>query len=294
MCLCGLLTNSQVLQFLQTDGYVETARAFAEEIHGEKVALNLDSNKQIEGINIKDDEDANNRQRIRRAILSGDIDRALKYTKSYYPSVLTENEQVYFRLRCRKFIEMIRKEAELNLLIDKKSVSRARHGEDDEEMLEADGHSTWEDQMDTEDGVDSTTLSKLSRDALDYGMELRSEFHADPRREVSKHLDEIFALMAYPNPLKVKEVAHLLDGTGRVAVAEELNSAILSKLPWSTSPVTRLLTCLVSLGKSSRAALENVYAQTVVLLEDLRQDGGDGAFVTVQSVINDIPKPTML
>jgi len=50
----------------------------------------------------------------------------------------------------------------------------------------------------------------------------------------------------------------------------------------------------VSLGKSSRAALENVYAQTVVLLEDLRQDGGDGAFVTVQSVINDIPKPTML
>jgi len=193
------------------------------------VALNLDPNKQIEGINIKDDEDANNRQRIRRAILSGDIDRALKYTKSYYPSVLTENEQVYFRLRCRKFIEMIRKEAELNLLIDKKSVSRARQGEDDEEMLEADGHSTWEDQMDTEDGVDSTTLSKLSRDALDYGMELRSEFHADPRREVSKHLDEIFALMAYPNPLKVKEVAHLLDGTGRVAVAEELNSAILSK-----------------------------------------------------------------
>lgn len=45
----------------------------------------------------------------------------------------------------------------------------------------------------------------------------------------------------------------------------------------------------VSLGKSSRAALENLYAQTSVLLEDLRQDGGDGAFVTVQSAIDRIP-----
>jgi len=50
----------------------------------------------------------------------------------------------------------------------------------------------------------------------------------------------------------------------------------------------------VSLGKSSRAALENVYAQTLVLLEDLRQDGGDGAFVTVQNVINGIPEPTLM
>ncbi len=46
---------------------------------------------------------------------------------------------------------------------------------------------------------------------------------------------------------------------------------------------------LVSLGKSSRAALENVYAQTAVLLEELRQDGGDGAFVTVEGVVRGIP-----
>jgi hypothetical protein len=49
----------------------------------------------------------------------------------------------------------------------------------------------------------------------------------------------------------------------------------------------------VSLGKSSRAALENVYAQTSVLLEDLRKDGGDGAFVTVQSVVDAIPPPRL-
>ena len=48
-----------------------------------------------------------------------------------------------------------------------------------------------------------------------------------------------------------------------------------------------------SLGKSSRAALENVYAQTCVLLEDLRKDGGDGAFITVDSVIDEIPPPVL-
>jgi hypothetical protein len=47
---------------LQHDGYVETARAFAEEIQSQKKALSLDPNEDIEGVNITDDEDANNRQ----------------------------------------------------------------------------------------------------------------------------------------------------------------------------------------------------------------------------------------
>jgi Ran-binding protein 9/10 len=36
--------------------------------------------------------------------------------------------------------------------------------------------------------------------------------------------------------------------------------------------------------------LEKVYAQTTVLLEDLRQDGGPGAFVSLKEIIDDIPK----
>lgn len=50
----------------------------------------------------------------------------------------------------------------------------------------------------------------------------------------------------------------------------------------------------MSLGKSSRAALEKLYAQTTVLLEDLRQDGGDGAFVSIRDVVDGIPKPSEL
>jgi hypothetical protein len=178
-------------------------------------------------------------------VLEGNIDHAMTYTEAYYPTVLRDNEQVYFRLRCRKFIEMIRKEAELNMLLEERR-SRGRVGDDDngdEDMLEVGATTTNnnnhlnggdnDNDMDmpmteSEDNPDTPAgLSKLSQEALAYGMELRAEFKSDPRRETARQLDEIFSLIAYPNPLKVKEVAHLLDGTGRVAVAEELNSAVL-------------------------------------------------------------------
>ncbi|KAL2258188.1 hypothetical protein VTK26DRAFT_8617 [Humicola hyalothermophila] len=286
------LIQQLVLQFLQHDGYVETARAFAEELQAEKSALRLHPNEPVAGINLKDDEDANNRQRIRHAILEGDMDRAIRQTDAYYPNVLRDNRLVYFHLRCRKFIEMIRKEAELNMVLEQKrknggsskSLGRpARHqpqatDDGDEEMLEAGDAAAAadDDDMDMTAADDEAELNRLSQEALTYGIELRAEFKADPRPETSKKLDEIFSLIAYPNPLKVKEVSHLLDGSGRVAVAEELNSTILK-----------------SLGKSSRAALENVYAQTSVLLDDLRVDGGDGAFVTIRSVIEDIPPSSL-
>ena len=45
-----------------------------------------------------------------------------------------------------------------------------------------------------------------------------------------------------------------------------------------------------SLGKSSRSGLENLYAQTKVLLEEIRSEGGAGAFVTIQhDIIAQIP-----
>jgi len=36
-----------------------------------------------------------------------------------------------------------------------------------------------------------------------------------------------------------------------------------------------------------------MYAQTVVLLEQLREDGGDGAFVAIQDVMDRITKPVI-
>ncbi|KAF4332329.1 RANBPM-like protein [Fusarium beomiforme] len=261
-----------VLQFLQHDGYVGTARAFAEDIKKQKEALRLHTGTKVDVINIKDDEDANNRQRIRQAILEGDIDRALKFTNAYYPHVLKDNEHVYFRLQCRKFIELVRKAAQLNMRHETKGNGHVNSTAPQTMDLDLTGSETasWD-----ADGDDHTTvLAELERSMLEYGQTLQEQYANDPRVEVSKALNEIWALVAYQNPLKEPEVSHLLDRNGRVAVAEELNSAIL-----------------LSLGKSSTAALEKVYAQTCVLLEDLRQDGGEGAFASVSDVLKEISQP---
>ncbi|APA16084.1 hypothetical protein sscle_16g108540 [Sclerotinia sclerotiorum 1980 UF-70] len=275
------LIQALVLQFLTHDGYVETARAFADEVHSEKKALNMDPNVTIPGFDIKDDEDAAHRQRIRTAILEGDIDQALKHTNAYYPQVLKDNEHVYFRLRCRKFIEMVRQMAEMhNTNSTNGSQKNTAHNGDwyDDIInhdMELDDHqaqaNNW-DRMET-DGVNfETEYQNLLSETLSYGQVLQAEFKDDPRREVSKALEDAFSLIAYKDPINEKTVSHLLDPSGRVAVAEELNSAIL-----------------LSLGKSSSAALEKVYQQTTILLEDLRESGGPGAFVN----IDDYTRPKM-
>jgi len=149
-------------------------------------------------------------------VLEGDIERAFKYTNAYYPQVLKDNEPVHFRLRCRQFIEMIRFEAEMNM---------AGGG-----TKRANGHAQdLDDDMEMEDGVTGShgDTGSIVHAALAYGQTLQAEYASDPRVEVHKALEDIFSLVAYENPLKEKEVAHLLDRKGRVAVAEELNSAIL-------------------------------------------------------------------
>ncbi|KAJ2973294.1 hypothetical protein NUW58_g8972 [Xylaria curta] len=260
-----------VLQFLQHDGYVETAREFANELHEEQQALNVNPSVPVMGINIKDDDDAHQRQRIRRAILEGDIDRALALTNNHYTRVLKNNQDVYFKLKCRKFIEMVRKAAEYGSGNSKKANG---HSYDDmlhEMDVDENGLS---DTMEDDSMEAQTEPGALLKETIAYGQALQAEFKNDTRREVVEALHDIFALLAYPNPLHVKEIAPLLDRKGRVTVAEELNSAILS-----------------SLGKSSRSALENLYGQTNVLLDYLQEDGNAGSFISIQSeVIDGIPR----
>ncbi|KAI0402184.1 ran-binding protein [Xylaria palmicola] len=264
------LIQQLVLQFLQHDGYVETAREFAKEIHEEQQALSHDPNAAITGVNIKNDEDAHQRQRIRRSILEGDIDEALMLTNKHYTDVLKDNQDVYFKLKCRKFIEMVRRAAEYGSGSTKRSNGHSYDGMPNEMDVDENGQS---DVMEDDSMETQTEPGILLKETIAYGQALQAEFSNDTRREVAKTLNDIFALLAYPNPLQVKEIAPLLDRKGRVAVAEELNSAILS-----------------SLGKSSRSALENLYGQTSVLLEYLREDGGPGSLVSIQSVIDEIPR----
>ena len=246
----------QVLQFLTHDGYVETAKVFAEEVRSEKQALSIDRNAVIQGFDVKEDEDAGHRQGtshlvclfcsytnknlgIRAAILEGDVEKALQLTNELYPNVLKDNEQVYFQLRIRRFIEMIRQAAEMQQQSNSNLAKRANGHSGDwyddviNHDMELDDHPNQNnnfDRMDTEESSGmQVEYQKLLQETLDYGRELQAEFADDPRREVSKALQDAFALMAYQDPLSVKEVSHLLHPNGRVAVAEELNSAILRK-----------------------------------------------------------------
>ncbi|CAM1500746.1 Fc.00g099080.m01.CDS01 [Cosmosporella sp. VM-42] len=271
------LAQNLVLQFLQHDGYVGAAREFAEEIRSQKAALNLDPDVEIEGINIRDDEDANNRQRIRGAILEGDIDRALKNTNAYYPQVLKDNEPVYFRLRCQKFVEMVRRAAERRekqkLKDSKKSNGNALKVGFQEMDLDVNGseNPAWVAAMEQDKSESAAELADLEIKMLEYGQSLHAEYKDDPRNEVTKALTDIWSLVAYPDPLVAPQVKHLMNKDCRASVSEELNSAIM-----------------MSLGKSSRAALETLYAQTAVLLDELRQDGGEGAFVSIEDVMEDV------
>jgi len=84
--------------------------------------------------------------------------------------------------------------------------------------------------MDTEESS-SVTYNQLLQETLMYGKEIQNEFREDPCREVHKALEEAFSLIAYSDPLNAKEVSHLLDPSGRVLLAEEVNSAILRNFP---------------------------------------------------------------
>ncbi|KAL4743042.1 hypothetical protein BDV11DRAFT_202260 [Aspergillus similis] len=256
-----------VAQFLAHDGYVETARAFAEEVAAESAALENGRQAQLKKYEVEEDIEAINRQKIRAAILEGDIDRALKYTNAYYANVLQQYPHIHFKLRCRKFLEMMRRCTELSSSAKK---GKATNGfsdsavfdeemELDEQMQDRD---RWDaDGMDMEETETATKSNELLTEAVQYGQQLRMDYPNDENGGDKKLLDDIFSLVAYPDP-KRSVHGHYLDPAGRVAVAEELNSAIL-----------------VSLGKSSAAALERLYQQTEVLVNEISEEGGAGAFI---------------
>src|SRR3954462_9091440 len=60
------------------------------------------------------EDDIELRTRIVNAIASGNLDTALSETEKYYPTVLEKEEGLMmFKLRCRKFVELIIEATEL-------------------------------------------------------------------------------------------------------------------------------------------------------------------------------------
>lgn len=313
------LIHRLVSQYLVHEGYVETARSFAKDVHDQQQSLSSQQQSiQLPGAD--EDIHASNRQKIRKSILDGDIDKALKYTNAFYPRVLEDerNKDIHFRLRCRKFIEMMRRYTELSAATSSpttvtksvESIESNGHIEDGEKV--ADGNEISDTQMELDDqlnreaskGLEPPLTDDVDMDAsqefqakasymkqndllnqaLAYGRELQSTFGGDPRAQIKKQLSDIFAIMAYTNPTE-SVVGQLLDPQGRVQIAEEVNGAILGEFD---NFLSRMLipanADVVSLGKPPSAALESLCAQTEALLDETAAKvGSPAAFVNVRA-----------
>lgn len=214
--------------------------------------------------------------------MDGDIDKALKRTNAFYPQVLQDHSHVYFRLRCQKFVEMIRQTAELVGGSAAKPVKILNGRQEDSEMEVDDQKPELEDwdKMETEEADTSVKYQELLEDTLRYGQVLKQEFQDDPSTEST--FKEIFSLFMYEDPRKSPQ-AHLLDRASRVPVAEELNSTILGMLTMYKQARMIAYGETVSLGKSSSAAIELLYQQTDVLVDYISEAGGAGAFINVRN-----------
>ena len=232
---------------------------------------------------------------IRKAILEGDIDKALKLTNTFYPQVLPENPRIYFRLRCRRFVELMRQSTDI-LDASHHKGSKAMNGHStaisddgfdpdmdlDEPMRDGDD---W-DKMDTEEADANMKYDAHITQMIQYGQELKKEFQHDQSKLVTETFTEIFSMFSYPDPRKSPH-GKLLDSSQRDPVAEALNSAILGRRPpyYSTNGSVDTDIEAVSLGKSSSTALERLYKQTAVLVEIISEDGGPGALINVPNIL---------
>jgi Ran-binding protein 9/10 len=187
--------------------------------------------------------------------LEGDIDKAFKHTTAYYPHVLEDNPEIVFRLKCRKFVEMIRRCSDLhepipssNLVTNNSPDISTTNGHTDvfEEDMELDdekengdeneslpiplitnGNAQPEAEVYHHVPADPTKYDELLQEAMSYGQILMREYR-DEKKEYRKTLEDIFSLIAYDDA-KASVHGHLLETGGRVQVAEELNSAILGE-----------------------------------------------------------------
>lgn len=154
----------------------------------------------------------------------------------HFPTVLAQNPGILFRLKCRKWVELISKTTELSRTKEAQDGRRTNnHGknpaedEDFAQDMELDDHNEGTSHSNASDknlATDSVVqYDQLINEAMLYGQELQREYR-DEDGEYAKTLQDIFSLVAYDHP-KESVHGHLLDSSGRVTVAEELNSAIL-------------------------------------------------------------------
>lgn len=278
--------NKLVFSYLEHHGYAKTVKAFAKQRKTEtQVSQPLNAatilsreDNDVDMSAPQDDEgdvELERRIKIVNAVIAGDIDTAIVDTKTYHPTVLQAEEGLMlFKLRCRKFVELILEAAELKKKMKsadpKTTVGETTTTSHDEGVIE-DMDSVYTDGMDVDDeGVVASPLSTHSNgfssptvsvhlpqrhspvtvpdvvgtlgstlsqyesalhQAITYGQTLSNEYKDDARTEVRQIFKRTFAIVAWEDPVTAGGVvAEVVGHSAKVALANELNQAILSKL----------------------------------------------------------------
>ncbi|KAJ3090683.1 hypothetical protein HK102_002952 [Quaeritorhiza haematococci] len=336
-----------VLSYLVHHGFVETAEVFHRDAIGWRSQI-LQSNQTVEpgidvdsfgsnvqlGVGALSQESSSiqdipllpnmgqimERQRIRSSVLSGDIDEAIRLTNALYPTVLKENPDILFHLKCQKFIELIRNSClkKTNDLSDPGDSTTDNQPDDDtEEDDEEDGGTRKEsvaggdqgaDDMDIDvesgsgGGSQSTAKSRkrrvrelkgVWRKIVEYGQDMQIQYANDEREEIRKCLvvrDPLVRdVFICSHQLTISDVTldfFLQDTFSLIAYADPAecpNSYLLD--PAGREPVANALNSaiLVSQGEPAIPAVELLYRQARLVVGQLvRQGVGSASLIDVQ------------
>ncbi|OAC99323.1 hypothetical protein MUCCIDRAFT_128160, partial [Mucor lusitanicus CBS 277.49] len=267
--LANNLADNVVMEYLKHNGYHKAATSLQASI------IQKGNSPSVEASNLELDLEATHRQEIRKAIFDGDIDHVFKLCDEFYPNVLENNPMILFKLKCRKFIEMIR---QAHRQADHADRDKAPHDamDYDATLSEQEAQSLQVSENPPSIPVKRTTSSssldpqhkkkkqKIARedlstfvDGLAYGIELKNAYkqEAKSNRAMATELESASSILAYTD-LTHPKVAPLFETRRIETVASELNSAIL-----------------VSLGKYPNSSLERIYRQTSATIEELVLSG---------------------
>ncbi|KAJ7293880.1 hypothetical protein C8J57DRAFT_40287 [Mycena rebaudengoi] len=273
--------NKLVLSYLAHHGYAKTAHAFQKQKQGSSSASapagddhDVDMDGGVSSLGL--DGDMELRTRIVNSVVAGDIDTALLETKTHYPTVLEADEGLMlFKLRCRKFVELLLEATELH----KKMKAEDTVVPDDDEM----GMDVDEDAMPLGSPVRSRFTRRASsspgrtankaqvesalNQAIIYGQTLLNDYSLDKRPEVQTMFNRTVGLVAWHDPIEHGGVAAEIAGPeARVDLANELNQAILR-----------------SQGRPAQPPLETIYRHTAACIYQLALSGvGAAAFADMQ------------
>ncbi|KAJ7630430.1 SPRY-domain-containing protein [Roridomyces roridus] len=242
--------NKLVLAYLAHHGYARTARTFQKQ-------LGRPSTDNLLGL----DGDMELRTQIVNSVAAGDIDTALAETKKHYPEVLQANEGLMlFKLRCRKFIELLLDATELH---KKLKAEEEQIATDDEDEMLMDPPVPTKSHLGTTSKAQAEALNK----AIIYGQALLHDYKADKRPEVQTLFNRSVGIVAWHDPIEHGGVAAEVAGPeARVDLANELNQAILR-----------------SQGRPAHPTLETIYRHTAVCIQQLGVSGvGAAAFADMQ------------